>query len=265
MTRTLLLGAGLALGWLGAVAVAEGAPREPALLARAAARPLLLPVLWSSLAATAHEGSPAAYAAQGRWLLDLLPRWTDGHIHFAAKLAFDASLQADGPERAFALLLAGLDLLEQALPRDPDGADRLLGAMASLVAIRTEQDPQLAELWRARFDQDPSDAADALLARAIEALPPQDVARVLLGERRAWLSLRLIAGALRTGDRVRARALVDEARRRFAAARDAANAAEWLASLALVARALDGDPTLDPALLRADPRLQDLVPLLAPR
>jgi hypothetical protein len=261
MNAAVTAAAGIAC-WTAAALVPAGAPRDPATLVRAAARPLLLPPLWNGVAAAERSGSPTAYVAQGRWLLDLLPRWTDGWIHFAAKLGFDASIAAaPGPE-SLDHLLDALALLETALARHPTAADRLLGAMASFVAIRTEQDPVLAAAWRARAGGDPADAVDRLLARAIDSLPPDAGARLLLGERRAWLSLRLIAGALRTGDRARARALVELARGRFAEVRDRQNAAEWQRSLDLVARALDRDPTLATAELRADPRLAELLPLL---
>ena len=107
------------------------APKEPGALPRLArdlCAPLVLPQLWSDVDAARRNGSLGEFFERARTLVRFVPSWTDGPIHFAALLAFEASLREQDPQRALDRLLAGTFWLEQMAEERPRQAADLLTA-----------------------------------------------------------------------------------------------------------------------------------------
>jgi hypothetical protein len=223
-------------------------------------RPLALPFLWRGLEAGAQE-PPEAQAARARQLLRLLPAWVDGHVHFAAMLAFDASSRAVGEEVALDRVLAGVAMLEEAVRVNRARVDELWAAIASFIEIRADQDPGIAAAFRRRMGLDAAEAADLYLERAIAAAP----AFGSLRERRTYLRIKLVASALRVGDDARAIAILRLMRRELARASAPDLAAAWDRSLAALEEWLAGGKDDIPAGLEDDPHLGEVAAALRER
>jgi hypothetical protein len=236
----------------------------PAAALRDLTAPFALPVLWARVGTAAREGRLAEEVAAGREILGYLPDWIDGHVHFAARLAFDLGLRADDAESAWRWLEAGCTWLESAAAaqrdRAPARAAELLAAAASFLEIRGRQDRALAVVARRATGRDPAEQALALLERAVAL----DAGRAL-ADRRAFLTARVVAQALRTGDRGRALATLDMAVRLLAGATPDEASRGWSDALVRVRPLLEGKPVADLDALRDDPRLSEILEALEAR
>lgn len=241
--------------WLG-----PANPRAVAETATGLLRPLALPQLWQGLRLAQGRGDPQEIAQRGREILRYLPDWTDGHLHFAAMLAFEGGKLARDDEQAADRLLAALAWLGEAQERAPGHRPELLSTMASFVEIRLRQTPGLREPFLRRTGQDPLFAAEAWLAQA-EALAPAPS----LSDRRAYLAVRLIASAVRMGDMARARLQWELAAQRLRSVRDPQDAQAWLDSLHKLGPVLRDEADADRAAIAADPRLAEIAEALAAR
>lgn len=238
--------------------VRDLAPCSPARLARNLARPFVLPALWNQVEAADRDGDVATAAALGRDLIRYLPDWVDGHVHFAAWLAFDYGHRARSTDDALARLDAGLAWLSEARTHlaatHPQRAAELAAAQATFIQARAQQDPALAAAIRARGHADPSEIALGYLDAAI-ALADADVA---LRERRAILLTSVIAAAVRTDDMPRAVATLDTAITLLREVRDPEASIPWIEALTRIRPLLLGEKVeLD--RLRADPYLEQLI------
>ncbi|MHC4513943.1 MAG: hypothetical protein ACYTKC_01490 [Planctomycetota bacterium] len=209
----------------GAALLQRPARRSGLDLGRDLVRPVVLPVLWRGLEKAELQAGPEEYIARGRLLLQFLPQWTDGHVHFAWQLAFEAAKAQKDPEHALHRLLAALAFLENALSVGPTRPVEILEAMAYMVQIRG-QDPALAKVFREQVGKEPAERADDYLKRAQKIDPSQARA-----EQRVIVRVALIAGLLRTRNRRAARELLDATLGRLAGFRDQQLAAEWRAAL----------------------------------
>ena len=182
-------------------------------------RPVLLPALWASLRRAYQTGDPAEAVRLGQVLGALVPEWTDGLVHFAWLLAFDVGRRQRGPEQSVDILetaLAWLDARRSEVEvNSPAEAAALLMAMALIVEERSEEDREVAAALRRRFGRDATALADDWVGQAI-ALAPSDAKR----DAQAFLSLRVVAGALRMGDLEGALAALATSRRRLEALSD---------------------------------------------
>ncbi|MCC6671953.1 MAG: hypothetical protein IT458_12900 [Planctomycetes bacterium] len=243
---------------LGALAAPPGAGAA-ADRVRDLARPWVMPVLWARAEAAQRAGTMAEAVTQGRLLLRLWPDWAEGHVLFASRLAFEASLAERDPGLALDRLQAGLALLDEALAACRREPAEILVAMASFAEIRARQDPALARAFAARLGVSAEAYADACLARA-EAVEP----RVTVAERRAYLAARLIGAWLRAGAVGEARATLALADQRLAGVRDQENAAAWRAALRRLDASLAGRSQETLSDLARDPHLAEiLAPVLA--
>jgi hypothetical protein len=257
MSTGLLSFAALACG-AGALALAPRLPGALPELGRDLTRPFVIPSLWNGLAGARREGSAAEVAERARTLLALLPEWGDGHVHFAAMLAFEAGRAAGDPEVALDRLMAGVAWLEQSAQDVPALAPDLYASIASFLEIRCGEDRGLAKAFEARFSRGAVVAADAWLARAESLVPLPSIAK-----RRAWLALRQVASALRLYEDSRALEVCELALRRLAAAPDAAGLEEWHEGLTLARAAIAG--TAAPEGLAAAPILDEVMRALVER
>ncbi len=264
MNRALSLGIAFALSAL-AVWLVRGEPKHtPAEAARDLARPFVLPALWARIEAAERSGELPVAAAVARTMLRYLPEWTDGHMHFAARIAFDHGNRVTTVEEKLDALDAGIAWLEEARTgmSDPAAAAELAAAQATFVLARCENDEALADAIRVRSNRDPSELALESLDRAIADLPGERAAR--LRDSRAFLMTRVIAAAIRTGDMARAIATLDatiELMRSVAAA-DAAK--PWIVALGKIRPHLR-DEARDLEALRDDPYLAEIVEALESR
>jgi len=247
----------------GAALLAPDPQRAPADLGRPLVAPLVLPFLWSGFAAAARGGSPEELVSRGRVLLRLLPRWVDGHLYLAQKLAFDASARARDTEAALDRLLAAVALLEDAARQCPDRSVEFLTAQAFCVEFRTRNDTALETAFRERVGRSPLETADDFLDRAETASSRLDVRT-----RRAYLAKRMVGLALRDGQRDRALDTLEQADRLLHEVEDAHrdagriavadNAGAHRAALGRLRQYLHGDSKVSIAVLKADPYLEDI-------
>lgn len=244
---------------LGGVALLGGSPRRSLVdLGRDLVRPVVLPVLWRGLQATETEASPEETAARGRMLLQFLPQWTDGHIHFAWQLAFEAH-HGQEPEQMLQRLLAALAYLKNALAMRPARPVEIWEAMAYMVEIRC-QDPALARVFRERVGKEPAELTDEFLGHAQELDPSQARA-----EHRVIVGVGLIAGQLRTRNRQAALELLAATVRALEGFRDRQLAAEWRGALLDLSRYLAGSGDVTLADLKKHPQLDEVLYVLERR
>ncbi len=223
-------------------------------------RPLALPFLWPGVTDARPHGSVGEHVARGRLLMRLLPGWIDGHLLFASQLVFDGREPGSDPEVACDRLFTALAWLEEVRGLNPDQQDVILAAMASLLEIRSSQDPALASTIRERENRDAVEIADDLLDRA-EKLSPTATLR----ERRVFLAPRLMASALRTADETRFELLLEKALVQAQQVRDPDLAARFTEDLEQVRSYWLGDTMVTLEDLRGRSLLSELVPFLPQR
>ncbi len=241
---------------LGGVALLQAPPRRSVLdLGRDLVRPVVLPVLWRGLETSAIEAGPEEHAARGRLLLQFLPQWTDGHIHFAWQLAFEASPGQKDAEQALQRLLSALAYLNNALAMEPTRPVEIWEAMAYMVQIRCQQNPALASLFRERMAKEPAELTDYYLERAQAIDPSQSRA-----EHRVIGKVGLIAGQLRTRNRVAALEFLAATLRGLESFRDQHLAAEWKTALLDLKSHLEGGASLQD--LKKHPQLDEILLVL---
>jgi hypothetical protein len=222
-------------------------------------RPFVLPFVWNGIETAQRDGTPGEVVQRARLLLELMPRWTDVQTHFAARLAFDDAVRLTDPEQRLDRLLAALEMLERSVAAAPAAAAELRMTMASFVRMKTRIDAPLAQAWRARFGTDHTDAEQRYLARARAARLDRATAAALReDEIHTWL--RVVAGALRMGDRARARSTVDVALSMLPELADRATGERYAAALRTLAAFLDGQAPA--SALRGDPFLTDFADAL---
>ena len=240
---------------LGGVALLRGPSRRSVLdLGRDLVRPVVLPVLWRGLEVSGIEAGPEEQAARGRLLLQFLPQWTDGHIHFAWQLAFEAS-RGQNPEQALQRLLAALAYLKSALAVEPTRPVEIWEAMAYMVQIRCQKDPALAKAFRERMGKEPAKFTDDCLAGAQRIDPSQARA-----EQRVIVKVALIAGLLRTRNRQAALELLAATLRGLESFRDQQLAAEWRTALLDLRSCLEAGTSLQD--LKKHPQLDEILYVL---
>jgi hypothetical protein len=239
---------------LGGVALLRGPSRRSVLdLGRDLVRPVVLPVLWRGLEASGIEAGPEEQAARGRLLLQFLPQWTDGHIHFAWQLAFEAS-RGQNPEQALQRLLAALAYLKSALAVEPTRPVEIWEAMAYMVQIRC-QDPALAKVFRERMAKEPAEVVVDYLERA-QAIDPSQAR----AEQRVIVGVGLIAGQLRTRNRQAALELLAATLRGLESFRDQHLAAKWRTALLDLRSYLEAGTSLQD--LKKHPQLDEILYVL---
>lgn len=203
---------------------------EPGRLLRRAMRPLVLPRLWRSVDEAHRSGHPLESLALARQLMDLLPDWRDGHLHFAWRLAVDLAQPGETTDGGLDRLLLATAWLEESAARlarkSPADAAEILTTAALLVESRSMRDPAMALRYRERFGAPLMDAAEDFVRRAAVLDPLRS-----RQERRAFLAARLVAGALQLDDlelaRSRAREAID-----LLQGSEATGADAWAAGLA---------------------------------
>ena len=254
MTLAAVTVAILATG-IGAAASAGAPPVRFAALSRALIRPAVLPTAWAAYADAEERGDPAAAAAALETILAAMPEWADGHVALAWTIGQEIGSEAPDADGALGYLLDAVRRLEQPAARfarqRPSTAAELLLAAASLIEIRTADDPALEDAWQARLGEAPLDAARRLVATAARTV--EDAA---LQQRLAFITQRSVAAVIRTGDLRRAEDVRRSALSRLSTlapspARDAAlDALRRLGDVTDFANgrrsidALDGDPAL---------------------
>ena len=248
--------------FVGAVVLTPPTAQSLARWATLTVRPLVLPNLWIELQEASRTGDLVTGVAVGRELMRYFEDWADGHVHFAAELAFDAGLSAENTAAALAYLDAGIAWLEDAIAdADPERASTYAAAQAHFILARCRQDPALSAALQARSGRDPAEIALVAMDRAIE-YAPRAGARRPLEERRAVLLVDVVAAAIRAGDEERVLPLLEAAIELCGGIRDPEASKAWVSSLstfkAVWLLILRGDrPSLDQ--LRSDPYLEDLV------
>jgi len=247
-----LLGYGLAI----LVPGSERRGVEP--LLRDLSRPLVLPSLWASLEESQDSGRYGETAAKGRVLMRYLPGWVDGSLYFAWLLASPRPGREETPQASLGRLLAALQWLDQAVadlnPENPSKAAEILLAQAFFVEVRTVQDPRLETALKAEVGHGSAEVAAGYVDRAIALAPSQAKA-----DRRIMLYPKLIAGALRMGNRQRAIDLIETALDKFQQVSDRGLAVAWSNSLRRFRAFLDGDLGMSLQDLAEDPYLSDII------
>lgn len=223
-------------------------------------RPLALPFLWPGVTDARQHGSVGEHVARGRLLMRLLPGWLDGHLYFASQLVFDGRKPGSDPDGACDRLFTALAWLEEVRGQFPDQQEVILAAMASLLEIRSAQDPALAKAIRDRENRDAVEIADDLLGHA-EQLSPTATLR----ERRVFLAPKLMASALRTADESRFEILLEDALVQAQQVRDRDLAARFTEDLEQMRSYWLGDPVVTLEDLRGRSLLAELVPFLPQR
>lgn len=255
---SVLLPAGAVLLYAGAVWTAPGA--SPVRWGRELVRPLALPLLWRGLDAAERAGTVGEAMAQARLLMQFLPGWADGHVHFAYRLALHGGLPAEqdpGARVAWGRLQAALAWLEEALLEVPAFEHELLAAMALLAELAPRHHPGLADRVREALGVPPAVLADRYLERAEAGQAPPS-----LREQRTFAAPRLVAAFLASGNREAALATVDWALSRLPAVRDPEVAGRWRTSLENLRAWLAGDRSIPKTVLEKDPLLEPVHPLL---
>ena len=263
--------------WAAGVHVAGPSLQAPRELARALARPLVLPFLWRGLADAEQRSDAAEAFADSRLVLAWLPEWADGRVLFACRHALegDEELLAEPlrTERALERLAASWAFLQQekqqalamaagsaAPERWQRTARELLSGMAFLVELAARRDPSLAAALAAPgsvLGGDAATVADRCLAEA-EALG----AGPALREQRLFAVPRLAAAFLSRGERRQAVELLELGIRRLDEVRDKDVAAAWRVLLLPVAAYLKGERDEVPPEVLADERVGVLLPFL---
>lgn len=263
--------------WAGALHLAQSSVHAPRGLARAAARPLVLPFLWRGLADSGSHGDAAESFADSRIVLAWLPEWTDGRVFFACQYALEGGEQElPEPQRtqhAVQRLAAAWTFLqaEKQLALDmaakSAGPERwravareLLSGAAFLVELAARRDPALAAALAGPdsvLGGDAARVADRCLAEA-EALG----AGPALREQRLFAAPRLAASFLARGERRQAVELLELTLRRLDEVRDRDVATAWSNLLLPVVTYLKGERDALPPEVLADERVGVLLPFL---
>lgn len=255
--------AGQALTWaLLGTAFALAPPRgdELAEFAAWAARPTLLPFAWHGLV-EAERGSDAEEAfARAQDVMRLLPSWADGFCAFAYRyaLAAETTPHADAQERgarAKSRLELAMAWLATARPLAGKHEPAVLQALAFLPEVAVRDEPALAPLLQPQGGA--AGIADHWFAELEQRFP-----RAALREQRTFFAPALAGALLTAGNRDAALAVLQHAIQRSHEVRDQELATEWRSRLQEVVRWLRGDRTVDLAAVRADTRMEPLLPHL---
>lgn len=243
---------------LGGVAVLRGPSDRSALvdLGRDLVRPVVLPVLWRGLAKSGTEAGIEEHVARGRLLLRFLPEWTDGHIHFAWELAFEAGRGQGDPQRQLQRLLAALAYLTRVKASRPA---EIWEAMAYMVQIRC-QDEELAKAFREHTGGEPAQRVAVYLERAQMYAPTQARA-----ERRVIVGVGILAGQLRTGNQRAVMPLLMATLQGLDTFRDKELAREWRAALLDLKSYLEGRGSTTLTDLKKHPQLDEILYVLGRR
>ncbi len=223
------------------------------------ARPVLLPFAWQSLLEAERTGDDAEMFARAQNLMHLLPQWADGFAAYAYRyvLADPTTAEPDADRRAarmHARLQVGIAWLEGARPLAGRHEPSLLEALVFLPWLAVRREPALAKLLPVGGA---AAIADHYFAEA-ERLFPSAAAR----EQRTFHAPLLAASLLAAGERSSAIDVLKLAIDRSRGARDQQLATEWRTRLEEVVRWLAGDHTVDLEAVRADTRMQPLLPHL---
>lgn len=225
-------------------------------------RPLLMPMLWKGLESAQRDGTPEEYAARGRILMKLVPQWTDGHVHIAGQLAFEASFAQRSESGALDRLMAALAYLDEArreISADPAADETILRNQARFLYIRCAQDPRLAAGFQRRTGQSPAGWAEGYLRKI-----PRLANSAFL---KADLCFSLIEGLVidirlrEPHDRLLQ--TLDTAVQLLDQLQDRELAAAWRISLMTLRTHLTHDDDESRAAMRSDSRLQDFVKAFA--
>lgn len=223
------------------------------------ARPVLLPFAWQSLVEAERAGDDAEAFARAQHLMRLLPQWADGFAAFAFRyvLAEPATVDPDDARRAARVhtrLQVAIAWLERARALAGRHEPSLLQALAFLPVLAERREPALATLL-------PPGGAAAIADHYFEEaerLFPSAAAR----EARTFHAPVLAAALLAAGHRANALDVLQLAIERSRDVRDQQLATEWRTRLQEVVRWLGGDRTVDLEAVRADTRMQPLLPHL---
>ncbi len=199
----------------------NGAPLQEAL--RAIARPVAVPLAWSTLENARRAGHVHEAAGKARNLLALMPCWADGHLLYAMELALAPSARVVAGEQdnnrtseqgqtattnqqrdrdlaqndARVRLFAAVAWLQDAALDCPDHEGELLSGAAFLLEQTEERDPELAARLRDE-GRNPLVWADELHARVAAAGDSFGADRAAAV--RVALTPALMADRLRSGD-----------------------------------------------------------------
>ncbi len=241
---------------LSGAALLQGPPRRSVPdLGRDLVRPVVLPVLWRGLEQAGIQAGPEEQVARGRLLLQFLPQWTDGHIHFAWRLAFEIP-DVQNPVQSFQRLMAALAFLENALGMEPTRPVEILEAMAYMVQIRC-RNTAVAEIFRKETGMDPAKRVDSYLERAQTIDPTQARAEQRI------VGIGFIAGQLRMRNPSAALKRLAWAISGLDGFRDQALAASWRAALMDLRSYLQGTAELED--LEKHPQLDQVLDALRKR
>lgn len=144
---TILLAAALMLGGAWLRPPSQSLPTQ----GRHLVRPLVLPFLWRGLQDTQRWGSIDEYVAKGRNLMRFVPEWRTGHVHLANQLAYEGVREAVDPEAAVDRLAAGIQLLEAAMKRHPEGTETYLKAIVAFLYVQNRNHPAVADAFARRL------------------------------------------------------------------------------------------------------------------
>ncbi len=220
-------------------------------------RPLILPMVWKGLESAQRDGTPEEYVARGRVLMKLVPRWTDGHVHMAGQLAFEASLAQRDEGAALDRLMAALAYLDEVRAGIEDAAaiETILENQARFLYVRCSQDPVLAKGFHRRTGVSPTVWATGYLRK----IPRLEGSAFL----KTALCFSLIAGLvidIRLKEPVdRLLASLDTAVLLLDELRDKDLAEKWRASLQKVRNYLTGRDEELYSRMKSDPRLGDFL------
>ncbi len=227
--------------------------------AAAGTRPLMLPFAWRSLEESNRVGDSGEAFARAQRILDLLPTWADGHAAFAYRFVLATGDSPKDPQErgrsTWLRLQLALAFLEDARPRAGRHEPGLLQMLAFLPEVAQANEPALAPLLAPLGG--PAAFADRYLAEAERKFP-----RPAIREQRTFFAPRIAAGLLAAGDRSGAHAVLVTAIQRSHDVRDQELATEWRQRLDEVVRWLDGDRSVDLTAVRADLRMEVLLPHL---
>lgn len=219
-------------------------------------RPIALPLAFGAMTEAQRAGDTTEAFARGQQVLQLVPRWTDGHAVFAYRYVLDdvATASADEATRAATMrrrLLTALAWLEDARATAGRHEVDLVLAMAFLPQVAALQLPALDHELRDRGGV--AGVADGYL-EAAERLRPSAAIR----EQRTFFLPQLAAALLANGAHDRAIQVLDTAIARSTDVRDRDLAAEWRTRLTEARRFLGGDHDVDLTAVLADPRFAPL-------